>query len=121
MLLRTNLFALAISLSLVAGSASADSAYLADIDDLPLAEGLVEDPGARVVFDKPAGRIVEAVASGPVAARAVREFYAQTLPALGWQAVAAGIWGRGGERLKIEIDRAGPPVVVRFAITPQDQ
>lgn len=121
MLLRTNLFALAILLVLAAMPAGAESAYLADIDDLPLAEGLVEDPSARVVFDKPAGRIVEAVARGPVAANTVRSFYMQTLPALGWRAVAGGVWARGGEQLKIEIGPDGPPVVVRFAITPREQ
>lgn len=121
MLLRTKLFALAISLVLAAVPAGAESAYLADIDDLPLAGGLVEDPAARVVFDKPAGRIVEAVARGPVTADAVREFYAQTLPALGWQAAPGGTWVRGEEQLKIEIGPAGPPVAVRFSIAPRDQ
>ena len=121
MLLGTNLFALAVSLLLIASPARAGSNYLADIDDLPLAQGLVEDPAARVVFDKPAGRIVEAVATGRVAAGEVREFYKQTLPALGWRAVDNGGWERGGEHLKIEIDRDGPPVVVRFAVTPRDQ
>lgn len=121
MLLRTNLFALAISLVLAAAPAGAESVYLADIDDLPLAEGLVEDPAARVVFDKPAGRIVEAVARGPVTADAVRSFYAQTLPALGWQAGEGGIWVRGAEELKIEIGADGPPAVVRYSITPREQ
>ena len=55
--------------------AGAQSAYLADIDDLPLAPGLVEDTAARVVFDKPAGRIVEAAAGGVTTAAAVGRVY----------------------------------------------
>ena len=59
--------------------------FVAGIDDLPLAPGLEEAPGA-VVFDKPDGRIVEADAGGRVPAAAVRAFYRAVLPAFGWTA-----------------------------------
>ncbi|MBT6285832.1 MAG: hypothetical protein HOI96_11720, partial [Rhodospirillaceae bacterium] len=61
MLLRTKLNATVIAGALLVWSSvsGAQSAYLADVDDLPLAPGLVEDSAARVAFDKPAGRIVE--------------------------------------------------------------
>ena len=121
MLLRTKLLALAISaafLVLPAG-VSAESGFLADVDDLPLAPGLVEDPAARVVFDKPAGRIVEAAASGAVSAGAVTRFYTQTLPGLGWTARAGDAWVRDDEVLRLQVEQAGPPVIVRFSIAPK--
>lgn len=101
--------------------AGAQSAYLADVDDLPLAPGLVEDPAARVVFDKPAGRIVEAAAGGVTTAAAVHDFYSQTLPALGWQQVGRTTWARGVEHLKIQADRDGPAVIVRYSLSPWER
>ncbi|MEH6752566.1 MAG: hypothetical protein V7788_00190 [Alphaproteobacteria bacterium] len=123
MLLRTKIFAIAMSLVFLigAGRGGAESVYLADIDDLPLAPGLVEDLDARVSFDKPAGRIVEAVATGGSSGDEVRTFYEQTLPALGWEARGQTRWERGGETLRIEINQGRAPVVVRFSIAPRDQ
>ncbi|MBT5569977.1 MAG: hypothetical protein HOJ90_02045 [Alphaproteobacteria bacterium] len=123
MLLRTKLNATVIAGALLVWSSvsGAQSAYLADVDDLPLAPGLVEDSAARVAFDKPAGRIVEAAAGGSTTAAAVRDFYRQTLPALGWQAVAQNSWARGEESLKIQVDRDGPPVIVRYSLSPRDR
>lgn len=122
MLLRTTIFAIAIALVFLIGPdrAGAESVYLADIDDLPLAPGLIEDPDARVSFDKPAGRIVEAAATGASSGNDVRIFYTQTLPALGWVARGGTRWERGDEALRIEIE-PGPPVVVRYSIAPRDQ
>jgi len=122
MLLRTKLLAIAISAFLLIGpdSVGAQSVYLADIDDLPLAPGLVEDPNARVSFDKPAGRIIEAAATGDTSWEAVRGFYAQTLPGLGWTSRDATHWERNGESLTIQIEPGGPPMIVRFSIAPKD-
>lgn len=120
MLLRTKPFAVAIwcLLALFAGGAVADSAYLADVDDLPLPPGLSEDESARVVFDKPEGRIVEAQASGSGTPSSVSAFYADTLPALGWLARGDGAWSRGGEMLQLTLSRNGQQVTVRYLITP---
>jgi hypothetical protein len=96
-----------------------DTAYLADVDDMPLAPGLVEDPAGRVAFDKPEGRIVEAVADGAVSVGAVEAFYDGALPALGWSRTARGEWTRGSERLEIRIERDGAGVRTRFSIAPR--
>lgn len=101
---------------------AAETLFLADMDDMPLAPGLTEIDAERVVFDKPEGRIVRTAAQGAVTQQAVREFYADTLPALGWTTAAGQ--GRGlqfereRERLEITIE-AGPPVLVRFAVQPR--
>ena len=94
-------------------------AFLGGVEDLPLMAGLTEVADARVVFDKPAGRIVEAFAVGEVDAAAVRAFYATVLPQLGWAQVAGQIFQREDEILKIDIDAEGASVTVRFSISPQ--
>ena len=120
MLLRTKPFAVAIwcILAVFAGGAVADSGYLADVDDLPLPPGLSEDDSARMVFDKPEGRIVEAQATGSGTPAGVEDFYAVALPALGWQARGNGAWSRGDEVLQLTLSQDGPQVVVRYLITP---
>lgn len=102
----------------VAPAVAQGQAYLADVDDLPLAPGLVEDADGRVAFDKPEGRIVQALASGPVDPAGVRAFYAETLPALGWQPGAERTWKRGPETLRLQVETKDGVVVVRFAIAP---
>ena len=59
---------LAALLALLAPVPAQAQSFLADVDDLPLAPGLVEDTGARVAFDKPEGRIVQAFARGRASA-----------------------------------------------------
>ncbi|MBS28310.1 MAG: hypothetical protein CL566_05200 [Alphaproteobacteria bacterium] len=93
-------------------------AYLEDVDDLPLAPGLVEDPAARVAFDKPEGRIVQAAASGRTDAADVHAFYAQSLPALGWQPGADRTWVRDKELLRVRVEAKGETVIVRYTIAP---
>lgn len=102
----------------VAPAAAQGPVYLADVDDLPLAPGLTEVPDARVAFDKPGGRIVQAVASGRTDPAGVRAFYAETLPALGWQPGAEQTWTRGTETLRVNVEAGDGVVVVRFAIAP---
>lgn len=95
--------------------------FVVGIGDLPLMEGLVPVAGQVVLFDKPDGRIVQAVARGDVAAAAVRGFYARTLPQLGWRPAGPDRYRRDGEALALEF--VGPPergpVTVRFILNPQ--
>jgi hypothetical protein len=127
--LRLAVAALAATLSACAapapGPAPATSgqgeAYFAGIDDLPLAPGLVERPGERTSFETVAGRIEARGAAGRADRQAVAAFYAQTLPQLGWQPQADGIYARGGERLGLEF--SNPPedagmLLLRILITP---
>lgn len=93
------------------------SVFIEELGDVPLMPGLrlIEDKG--VAFDAPAGRIVEAVAAGPVPAARVAAFYAQTLPQLGWLPVA-GAWRRESENLRLELETAGGETVARFFLSP---
>ena len=92
--------------------------YAARIEDLPLMPGLVEQDGAGLVFDKPEGRIVEAVASGTGTPQAVADYYAKVLPQLGWQRRTDGSYTRENERLAIAARTDGPRVTVQFTLSP---
>ncbi len=97
-------------------SATDPSGFLKEVDDLPLAPGLVEQPGGTL-FDSPQGRIVEATAQGALLEVEVRQFYDESLPELGWHQVASGVYRRDKEVLRIDYSD-GTPMVVHFAVTP---
>jgi hypothetical protein len=102
------------------GAATPDAAaYLDRIADLPLMNGLRELPDAGVTFDKPSGRIVEAFAHGAVARAAVRSFYRETLPQLGWTRTAPGTFAREGERLTLDYLGGDGDLTVRFTLQPR--
>ena len=89
---------------------------------MPLPAGFSEDRSAGMAFDKPEGRIIEAVARGRGDRAAVVSFYRNALPELGWAAESdAGFlaWRREGEALRLEVTGAGTEVVIRFHIAPQ--
>lgn len=95
--------------------------FFADMDDMPVMPGLVEDLDATVVFDRPDGRIVEAAAAGPVTPAAIRQFYQAALPSLGWEAKAGAsmVFRRGAERLSLDITDAGDGnSILRLSIEP---
>jgi hypothetical protein len=105
-----------------ASAALAADAFVAGIEDVPLMPRLVEHAEQRLKFDSPGGRVVETLASGAVARGDVLEFYARTLPELGWRPVTDGVWSREGERLRIEFpaQRGATPgqTLVRFYLAP---
>ncbi len=97
-------------------------AFVGGIEDLPLMPGLEEDAAGRMVFDTAAGRIVEAYASGAVSRAQVLDFYAATLPQLGWRREGETAFLREDEMLVLEFSagKAGPApaLTVRFALSP---
>lgn len=115
-------FLLAIALSafapLAAAAQSSDS-YVEGIPDLPLMPGLKPLPDSGLVFDKPAGRIVEAFAEGSMTVQSVRDFYTAALPQLGWRRDTDGAYLREGERLKLDISQDAGVVTVHFRLFPQ--
>lgn len=92
--------------------------FLTGFEDLPLAPNLraVEDTG--LVFDSPAGRIVEGYATGDTNAAAVQEFYQETLPALGWIHEDGSRFRREGEQLVIDYFGSAGALSVRFTLAP---
>lgn len=120
--LKALVLALALLAGLSGGGARAEG-FLGAIPDLPLMAGLTELTQRGVVFDQAGGRIVEAYAEGPVAAAAVRRFYGETLPQLGWQALGSGAdgdsYGREDERLEVVILGESGGTLVRFTLKPR--
>ncbi|HUD50179.1 hypothetical protein [Parvibaculum sp.] len=119
-----------LALFSVPGGASAAeqaSGYLDAVEDMPLMEGLHETGDGGVVFDKPNGRIIRSVATGKVAPEAVRRFYADALPQLGWTRAKKLelirnllVFRREGERLEIQtVPETGGMTEVRFSIEPE--
>jgi hypothetical protein len=97
--------------------------YLSVIPDLPLPEGLSEATKDGAVFDAPTGRIATAYASGMVAPGAIRDFYDQALPQLGWEVVTQGTYRRQSETLKIDVlgGEGGAPSNVSFTLSAESQ
>jgi hypothetical protein len=85
--------------------------------------GLVEVVENGAVFDAPTGRIATGYANGQVAAAAVRDFYDQTLPQLGWEVVRPGTYRRQSETLKIDVlgGESGAPSSVSFTLSAESQ
>lgn len=117
---RLSVLAVAAAVLLPPGLGSAaERAFLAAVEDLPLAPGLVEHVEAGMVFDTPAGRIIEAHAEGALASAEVETFYAEALPELGWRRYGALHFGREGEVLTMDVSRKGKGVAVRFTLRPE--
>lgn len=99
-------------------SLAADQTFLAGFEDVPLMGGLAADEDAGLVFDSPAGRIVEAYAVGEVAWRDVITFYTATLKSLGWRALGQGRFAREGEELHIDRFGRDGDLTIRFTLAP---
>jgi hypothetical protein len=96
-------------------------AFLSVIDDLPLMPGLREDTDRALSFDTPNGRIAEITASGHVKAGGVIDYYARTLPQLGWQLLTLDRYMREDEVLNIDIAKSNEDSVhlfVHFRLSP---
>ncbi len=87
--------------------------------DIPLAPSLVLSAGAGLVFDSPSGRIVEAFATGTGDRDQLIDFYAATLPALGWKQISPTLYGREDERLSLTFFGSDGALSVRFTLSPE--
>ncbi len=97
---------------------SGEEAYFVNIPVLPIMPALTADPGAGVVFDTPAGRIVSVFAKGKVAPASVLDYYGGALPQLGWQPAGEARFRRETERLRIEFIDTADGLTVRFMLSP---
>ena len=100
-------------------SAAASAAFLSIAEDVPLMPGLTEIPDTATVFDKPSGRIASTEARGAVSAASVRDFYAATLPQLGWKSVSPTSFRREAELLQLTLTAgSNAALTVRFELRP---
>lgn len=80
--------------------------FLLAIEDVPLAPGLAEAP-EPVVFESSFGRVIRTTAFGSADYTATRDFYVETLPALGWAREGDSLaFVRETERLVIALEPA---------------
>jgi hypothetical protein len=90
--------------------ALAEAAYFSAIEDLPLPPGFTEGPSAGEGFGSESGRIVLMTAEGALTPLAVRDFYYDTLPQLGWsvspQTDGTLVFQRGREQLSFTVETA---------------
>ena len=93
--------------------------FLEGLEDVPLMPGLETVTDSAMVFDTPAGRIVESYAAGAVDRAGVTGFYRETLPALGWTAPAPARFLREGEVLALDFYGVDGDLVVRFTLAPE--
>lgn len=123
-------FLIPIPQAVAAQLAAAESGpFVPGTTDVPVMPGLASAESEPLVFDKPGGRIVQAVLSGEVPRQAVLAFYDQTLPQLGWRRTADRVFVREGEELRLEFPQPGQlaaqkaksaaGTAVRFTLTPR--
>jgi hypothetical protein len=110
---------LATMLAATAVLADDGNGFVAGVEDLPLMPGLRQIEDAGTVFDSAGGRIVEAYAVGQVEQSAVEDFYAESLPQLGWTIVGGSVFSRAGETLKLEFQREAEQLTVHFSLSPE--
>lgn len=101
--------------------AHAAAGFLSIAEDVPLMPGLAENADAAAVFDKPSGRIASTEAKGAVTAQAVRQFYAATLPQLGWTRQDSEQYRREKEQLRLGFVGRDGALTVRFELAPHQQ
>ncbi|WP_207460353.1 hypothetical protein [Azospirillum sp. SYSU D00513] len=108
-----------------APTAAAEEAFVSGLGDVPAMPGLTPAESEPLVFDKPSGRIAQALLQGPVERRAILTFYGRSLPQLGWTRLADTQYAREGEELRLEfVEPRGAPVrpartFVRFTLSPR--
>lgn len=99
--------------------AGTDVSYFSYMPDVPLMTGFEELDDQTLVFDKPAGRIVESFAIAEDAApEEVLAFYRKTLPQLGWQEESETLFIRNSERLVLNIEETEGHSVLHFVLAP---
>ncbi len=102
-------FALAFIATLAAPTL-AEAAYFSTIEDLPLPPGFTERVSAGEGFGGESGRIVLVAADGALSPLAVRDFYYDALPQLGWsvspQTDGTLVFQRGREQLSFTVETA---------------
>ncbi len=109
--------------ALLAAAPAHAADFLKAIEDVPVPAGLTET-AEPTVFESGQGRVVRTNASGNADYSTVRNFYLESLPALGWKREADGAGGklvftREHERLTLSIEPAagvGSPLNVIFEL-----
>lgn len=94
--------------------------FFRSLNDVPLMPGLYEMADEAVMFDKPEGRIAESAAYSQSLDRdAIRDFYRNTLPQLGWRHIGRDAFVRQDERLRMRVETEDDYRIVHFMVEPR--
>lgn len=87
--------------------------------DVPIMDGMEEVPGEALLFDKPDGKIASATgAVSDSSIQKVSDFYAQTLPQMGWKKTSPDQYVRGQDRLTIRFEQRPGITAAFFTLEP---
>ncbi|MEZ5972300.1 MAG: hypothetical protein R3C31_10870 [Hyphomonadaceae bacterium] len=115
-------FAFAAALTITCASpAYAETAYFTQLEDMPIAPGLVETTD-HAEFSNDGVRMLSVSASGQAQAEQVRAYYDAALPALGW-AISLGSGGenetvylRGREQVSLSYYQRGEDLLLEVLL-----
>ncbi|MEZ5814495.1 MAG: hypothetical protein R3E13_07260 [Alphaproteobacteria bacterium] len=94
--------------------------FFEQLQDIPLMPGLAERDEDTVFFDKPGGRVVEAVADlEGFSQEAVERYYLLALPQFGWKNAGVNRFNRDGESLELVFEGGGDVQILRILVQPQ--
>jgi hypothetical protein len=97
-----------------------ETRFFSLLSDIPLMPELYEVTKDSMSFDKPEGRIVEAVAASETQnINQIRAFYESTLPQLGWTAKGPYSYVREGETLSLRLESRGTLNIVHLSLSPK--
>lgn len=100
-------------------TASVSERFFEPLYDVPVMSGLQEIGDQALLFDKPSGRIASVVAvSDHLTSTEIVEFYARTLPQLGWKKINKNQYVRDESTLFLDLVERPPLVVVQFSLFP---
>ena len=92
---------------LAAPALAQENSEFFEITGIPVMAGLTEAQDARLVFDKPGGRIIHAQFGGSVSGGEVITFYRATLFQLGWV-----IYNGSGENSRASFTRENENLII---------
>ena len=110
---------------LMAQASHAQNAHFFDeLYDVPVMNGLVIVPDQAISYDKPEGRISQAIAYAPNNDwSAIQSFYKETLMQMGWQSLGNDKYSRERELLEINHEKTENSdvsgLIIRFLLRPQ--
>ena len=94
-------------------------AFFEALYDVPVMPGLEEMKDQAMLFDKPGGRIASVLAaSKDHGVVEIADFYARTLPQLGWEKTAENQYVREDNRLVLELSKRPPLTIAHFTLSP---
>lgn len=101
------------------GQVSKKDTFFETLYDVPVMAGLEEIKAEALLFDKPDGKIAFVkAASKTLSVSKITEFYAQTLPQMGWKKTKENQYVRGNEQLQIDVKSQNPFTIVEFTLSP---